>query len=103
MKRSTLLLIIYLALSNCSISIESKSKQTSEKKVWLSKGEQRTDYNSFEQTQAITGGGQLTVKGREVDIVPLSVERVKLVNKKLFNFRLWQLAWTFGIETQVLV
>lgn len=87
MKKSILLLIVCLALSNCSTSIESKSNQKSsfgDRSSWISKGGyQSIDYDNFIQNQTIIGGELLTLKdrGREVDIVPQLSERVKFGNQ----------------------
>lgn len=108
MKKSILLLIIYLALSNCSISIESKSNQKSpsvvDKSSWISKGGyQSIDYDNFIQNQTIIRGELLTLKdrGREADIVPQLSERMKFGN--YLPCTVIQLDWTYGIKTQVLV
>lgn len=101
MKKSTLLLTICLALSNCSISIESKSNQPKKGLIKQIDLIWNTDYN-FVQNQTIIRGELLTrLRGREADIVPQLSERMKFGN--YLPCTVIQLDWTYGIKTQVLV
>jgi len=107
MKKSTLLLTVCLALSNCSTSIESKSNQKSpsvvDKSSWINQGgNSSNDYDTFIQNQTIIRGELLTRedRGREVDIVPQLSERVKSVTNLP---KIKQEPWSFGIKPQVLV
>jgi len=109
MKKLTLLLIICLALSNCSTSIESKStKQILKISFWrfsisLSADERDSNnYDNFIQTQTIIREELLTrLRGRVTDIVPQLSERVKSVINLPETIK--QEPWTYGIEPQVLV
>lgn len=103
MKKSTLLLTICLAFSNCTTSIENKSNQPEMGLVRQIDLIWNTDYN-FIQNQTVIRGELLTwfSQGREVDIVPQLSERVKSVTNPPV-IPIIQLEWTYGREIQVLV